>query len=92
MEGLRYTVAKLIGSGRQVILVSQIPAPQLNPITCLARARFNGWNDSRCDLMPVGLYASEEDRIDEALKEATDNLSDVQIVHPMPFATARLAG
>ncbi len=83
VEGLRHTVAKLIGSGRQVIIVSQVPAPQLNPITCLARARFNGWNESRCDLMPENSYAAEEDRIDEALKEATDNLSDVQIVHPM---------
>lgn len=83
VEGLHNTVTKLIESGRQVVLVSQVPSPQLNPITCLARARFNGWNESRCDSMPADLYAAEEDRIDKALKDAAGNLPNVQIVHPM---------
>lgn len=95
VEGLRNTVAELTGSGRQVTLVSQVPAPQLNPVTCLARARFNDWNTSRCDSMPAHFYVSEEDRIDQALRSASDNLPGVQIVHPMDVlcnrATCRLA-
>ena len=82
VEALRHTVSLLTDSGRQVVLVSQVPSPELNPITCLSRARFNGWSEVGCDAMPVGFYAAEEGRIDGAFAEATDNLKNVRVVHP----------
>ena len=82
VQELRHTVSLLTNSNRQVVLVSQVPVPPLNPVTCLARARFNGWDESRCDAMPSDSFAREENQIDSDFAEATRNLPGVRIVHP----------
>lgn len=82
VQALRRSVSTIVESGRQVILVSQVPSPSLSPVTCLARARFNHWSEEGCDTMPADPFAAEERQIDSALSEAIKNTPGVRIVYP----------
>jgi len=82
IAALRRTILTLTQSGRKVILVGQVPAPELNPITCLARAHFSHWSDARCETMPEAAHAGEEARIEAALQAATQGIPNVQIIQP----------
>ena len=82
VQGLRRTVSLLTSSGRQVVLVSHVPVPLLDPVTCLSRARFNGWDESGCDALPARFFSGEEVEIDNEIAEATRDLPGVRTVYP----------
>jgi len=91
IQELRHTVSLLTSSGRQVVLVSHVPVPPLDPVTCLSRARFNGWDESRCDTLPASFFAVEDSQIDSALAEATRNLTGVRTVYPFSLLCDRIS-
>ena len=82
IEGIRREVSLLTSSGREVVLVSHVPIPVMDPVTCLSRARFNRWNESGCNAGPASDFAAEENEIDGELAEATRDLPGVRIVYP----------
>lgn len=82
VASLRRTLATLIGSGRKVILIGQVPGGELSPFTCLARARFNHWTESPCLSMPATRPARTENLVKQALSSAANANPTARILYP----------
>lgn len=82
IASLRKTVETLVSSGRQVILVGQVPGPELSPVLCLSRARLRHANEGACTAMAVSRPAEQEALVNQSIAEAVRGIPAVQIVHP----------
>jgi hypothetical protein len=79
---LRRTLNALVDSGRQVIVFGQVPTPKLDPIRCIARARFNNQDESLCATMLIEDRAETEALVTQALRTAAQDNPKIQIVLP----------
>jgi peptidoglycan/LPS O-acetylase OafA/YrhL len=79
---LRKTLDALVDSGHQVILVGQVPLPKVNPISCIARARFNKQEESSCATVSVRGRAETETRVAQALQTIVQGNPKIRIVFP----------
>ena len=81
---LRKLFATLVDSGRQVILVAEVPLPP-DP-DCIARARFNRQDESVCKKDLAAELPETEDLVNQSLvRAAADFESRVQIVRPYEY-------
>jgi hypothetical protein len=80
---LRGLLALLVASGRQVILVGQVPIPPPDLVACVTRARFRGLDEERCVLDQSKERARTEQDVNDLLREAVAHVgTGVRIVHP----------
>jgi peptidoglycan/LPS O-acetylase OafA/YrhL len=93
ISSLRKLLTALVESGRQVVLVGEVPLPPSELITCIARARFRHLDENGCAInksrsptqtgYPNRPVVDTEYLVNQALLEAVLHLeSGVQIVHP----------
>ncbi len=82
IAALHRTIETIVESGREVIIVGQVPSPEFNPITCVARARFNHWDESPCLSMPAKASAEGEALVNQALNAAIGTTPSVRVIHP----------
>ena len=81
---LRNVLTTLIDSGRQVILIGEVPLPLAED--CIIRARFNRRDGSFCEKTQGTELADTETLVNQALVKAAANLEPgVQIVHPYEY-------
>ena len=86
VSSLRKALTALADSGRQVILVGQVPLPPTEFISCITRARFKGWDENGCALEESRARADTEHAVNQLLLEAVSHLeSNVQIVRPYEY-------
>ncbi len=79
---LRRTLEAPVASGRQVIIVGQVPLAERDPVTCIGQSRFNHQNESPCLVLPVSSTAKSEGLVNHALSAAAGANPGVRIVHP----------
>ncbi len=83
VSSLRKLLTELAASGRQVILVGQVPLPPPESIICTARARFRGLEEDRCEMGPAKVREQTEVSVNQALLEAARHVeAGIHIVHP----------
>jgi hypothetical protein len=70
VSSLRKVLTKLVDSGRQVILVGQVPLPPTEFISCITRARFKGWDENGCALEEFSARAETEHSVNQLLRQA----------------------
>ena len=81
---LRKLLTALVDSGRQVILVGEVPLPLA--VDCIVWARFNRRDESVCEKAQVTELSETEGLVDQALRNAAANLQpQVQIVYPYDY-------
>ncbi|MGD0300866.1 MAG: acyltransferase family protein [Bryobacteraceae bacterium] len=96
ISSLRKLLTTLVDSGRQVIIVGQVPLPPSDLIGCITRARFRGVDGNGCaknqsrsseqTAYPNRPVADTEYLVNQTLLEAVSHLeSRVQIVHPYEY-------
>jgi hypothetical protein len=73
----------LTDSGRQVILIGQVPLPPAEFIRCITRARFKGWPVNGCAIDESVARAQTEASVNRLLAQAGSGLeAHVEMVHP----------
>ena len=83
VSGLRKALMALMDSGRQVILVGQVPLPPAEFIRCITRARFKGWPENGCAIDESVERAATEAAVNRLLAQAVSGLEGhVEMVHP----------
>ena len=83
VSSLRKLVTDLMASGRQVILVGQVPLPPPELIVCTTRARFRGLDESACAVGSAQARERTEDLVNQALADVAAHFeSGIQIIHP----------
>ena len=83
VSGLRNALMTLMDSGRQVILIGQVPLPPTEFIRCITRARFKGWPENACAIDESVARAQTEASVNRLLAQAGSGLeAHVEMVHP----------
>ncbi len=83
VSGLRKALMALMDSGRQVILIGQVPLPPTEFIRCITRARFKGWPENACAIDESAARAETEASVNRLLAQAGSGLeAHVEMVHP----------
>jgi peptidoglycan/LPS O-acetylase OafA/YrhL len=81
---LRKLLTALVDSGRQVILVGEVPLPLA--VDSIVWAPFNRRDESFCEKAQVTELSETEGLVDQALRNAAANLQpQVQIVYPYNY-------
>ena len=78
---LEKTIEALVKSGRQVVIVGQVPEPGVNPVACLGRARFHHWSETPCVAMSAKRVAEVEAVVNQSLSAAVNGNAGVHVVH-----------
>jgi hypothetical protein len=83
VSGFRKALVALADSGRQVIVISQVPMPPPEFFRCITRARFKGWTENGCAVDEFTARTETEESASRLLAQAGSGLeAQVQIVHP----------
>ena len=82
ISALRKTFKSFVDSGRQVIVIGQVPIPPQNAINCIARARFHHQSDALCATVPIDVTAKKEALVAGVLQAAANNNPSIHIFLP----------